>query len=145
MKLHQLMKMRVSGRGILFIDDKVVLLYRERVVNGKRLTYYAIPGGMLEDNETIEECVKREFKEELNIDTEIIKYLGDITDGDNLNKMFYLNYVSGNIELGGEEKEHNNKDNYYEVRLLPISEINNSPLIKDINKDYINRCYKERK
>ena len=26
-----------------------------------------------------------------------------------------------------------------------ISEINNSPLIKDINKDYINRCYKERK
>lgn len=38
---------------------------------------YEIPGGKLEENESLEEGAKREVKEEIGVDVEITRYLGD--------------------------------------------------------------------
>ena len=68
-------KKRIVARGIIFIDDKVVLLKRIRLEFDKYLHYYAIPGGGLEENETKEMACLREIKEAVNLDVTINKYL----------------------------------------------------------------------
>ena len=52
--------------------DKFIVLEKHR--NGK--TTYDISGGGVEDGETLEEAIKREIKEELNIEVDVIKELG---------------------------------------------------------------------
>jgi 8-oxo-dGTP pyrophosphatase MutT (NUDIX family) len=54
-------KYPVSVKGIVMINDKIILLKNER-------NEWELPGGKLDENETTEECVIREIKEELNLD-----------------------------------------------------------------------------
>lgn len=58
------MDKRISGRAIIIKDNKVLLFFRNRLISGKIIEYYAIPGGGLEPGETIEKCTIRELKEE---------------------------------------------------------------------------------
>ncbi len=55
----------VSVKGILFMDKKVILLTNER-------REWDLPGGKLKGNEDIKDCLKREMKEELGIDVDIL-------------------------------------------------------------------------
>lgn len=57
--------------GIL-ISDQQVLLSDERI-NGKEYTKF--PGGGLELGEGTRDCLKREFKEEMNLDIEVGPHL----------------------------------------------------------------------
>jgi 8-oxo-dGTP pyrophosphatase MutT (NUDIX family) len=57
-------KYPVSVKGILSVNNKIVLLKNER-------HEWEPPGGKIEPDETPEQCVLREIKEELNIDAEI--------------------------------------------------------------------------
>ena len=66
------MQKRVSCRAIIFDNERMVSMYRE---NGDRV-YYTFPGGGMEKNETEEECVVREVKEETGASAKIIKYIG---------------------------------------------------------------------
>lgn len=50
----------VSVKGVLFVDDKVVLLKNER-------DEWELPGGKLEPGEEPESCVVREIEEELGV------------------------------------------------------------------------------
>jgi 8-oxo-dGTP diphosphatase len=116
---------RVVSRGIIFIDDNVVLLKRIRKENDKYLQYYAIPGGKVENGESLEQACLREIKEEVCLDVTINKYLGSEEYETGICHYFKVNYQGGTPILGGEEKEHNNKDNYYEVKLININELDN--------------------
>lgn len=51
-------KIRIACRGICFSNNKIVLSLL------KKYNMYMIPGGGLEQNETLEECVEREVEEE---------------------------------------------------------------------------------
>ena len=57
---------RVVSRGIIFIDNQVVLLKRIRKDGDKYLHYFAIPGGGVESRETLEDACIREIKEEVS-------------------------------------------------------------------------------
>ena len=71
------MDKRTSVRGIIIEDDEVYTIFR-RIVNDDNSfkEYYVIPGGGSEKGETLEETLRRELKEELSIDVDIIGYLG---------------------------------------------------------------------
>lgn len=60
--------------GILINDKKQVLVSDERIYN-RNLEVTKFPGGGLELGEGTIDCIKREFREELNIDIEILKHL----------------------------------------------------------------------
>ena len=49
------MNKRVSSRAIIIKDNKLVVLFRRRIRDGKVVEYYSLPGGGLEEGETLEE------------------------------------------------------------------------------------------
>ena len=109
---------------------------KEGIIN----EYYAIPGGGQEENETIEECVKREIQEEFNIEIEVKEQLGVVEDDKNIGYIFNCSIISGTPILGGEELEHNSEENYYEVRKLKVSEIDKYDILEE-NKELIRKAY----
>ena len=56
----------VSACVIIDANDKILISSREHKNNFSK--YWEFPGGKIEINETPEECIIRELKEELNID-----------------------------------------------------------------------------
>ncbi|MBQ2872990.1 MAG: NUDIX domain-containing protein [Bacilli bacterium] len=118
--------MEKTSRVVIIEDDKLIVFFRRKIVDGKEITYYAIPGGHVEGNETGEETAIREVKEELNLDIEILGYLGKIVVGNKQDDYYHAKIVGGELQFGGEELDRNSYENYYEVRKLPIYELDNS-------------------
>ncbi|MGC9166421.1 MAG: NUDIX domain-containing protein [Thermoplasmata archaeon] len=67
----------VAVDGILFKDNKVLLIKRK---NEPFKGYYALPGGFVEYNETTENAITREMKEETNLDVKIKGLFGVYSD-----------------------------------------------------------------
>jgi len=65
------------GCGALIMNDKneTLLLKRGRK-SRNQAGYWSKPGGTVEFGEKIEDAIRREIKEELNIEIELIKFLG---------------------------------------------------------------------
>lgn len=135
---------RINGRAIVIDGDEVILMFRRRINNGIIKEYYAIPGGGKEENETIEECVVREIKEEFNLDIEVKEYLGKVEDEKNIGYIYNTKIIGGTLLLGGEEKEYNNENNYYEIRKVKISDLDKIELFEE-NRKLIRKALLERK
>ncbi len=69
------MSIRVRPSSVC-IEDSRLLLVRQRVNNARD---WSLPGGVLEPGETIEQCLKREMKEETGLDINVqeLLYLSD--------------------------------------------------------------------
>lgn len=103
--------------AIIYIDTKILVAQRSEKM--KLPLKWEFPGGKLEENESEIDCIKREIKEEINIEIEIIQKLSN-SDYDygtfKIKLIPYLaNYISGDIQLS----EHN------DYRLLDKSELLN--------------------
>lgn len=118
--------MVVTARAIIVEEEGLMVFYRERMIDGERIKYYAIPGGHVEVGETAKEAVVRELKEELGIEIVVEDQVGVIEIDGKREEYFWCRRISGVPVLGGEELLRNNKDNYYEFRYLPISQLNDS-------------------
>lgn len=64
--------LELAGAVILDENKQILLMHR----NAIDLIQWELPGGKIEPNESPEQAVQRELKEELNIDIEIERYLG---------------------------------------------------------------------
>ena len=60
---------------IILENDRGEILLTKRGI-APRIGYYDFPGGFINSGEALEESAKREIKEELGIDIEIVGYLG---------------------------------------------------------------------
>ena len=140
-KLKSFLEKRQSARGITFFQDKVLLLKRRRRDKDTILEYYAIPGGGREEGETLEDAAIRELKEETSINVQIDKYLRREEYDKGVCYYYLTTYQDGEIKLGGEEKEQNNPDNYYEIALVDIKEVENLK-IYGIGVEMILEAYK---
>ena len=120
--------MRKTSRAIIIVDDKLLVFFRRKIRDGKIVTYYAIPGGHVEENETCEDTVVRELKEEMNIDIKVLNYLGKLVVDNQEESYYHCEIVGGEIKFDGEELERCSDTNYYEIRWLPISELDTSDI-----------------
>ncbi len=86
--------------GIIKKDDKIMICQRSSKEKNYPL-HWEFPGGKVEENETDEQALTRELKEELNISVDVGNYFITSTIKDkNFEISFYFidNYL-GNIEL----------------------------------------------
>ena len=135
------MSKRISVRGIIIDGDEVYTIFRRRVNNdGTFKEYYVIPGGGLEKGETLEEVLRRELKEELSIDVDIIGYLGFAENDTSIAHFFKCKILNGTPTLGGEELERCSKANYYEIRKVNICDLDNIDILA---KDIIMKVYND--
>lgn len=128
---------RICVRGIILKDNKLAVIFRRKLNNGIVKEYYVIPGGGVEVEEDLETALKRELKEELNIEVNVKDLAFKTEQEDRIEYFYNCEYLSGTFELIGEEKERNTKDNYYEPTFIPIDNINEYDLQKEV-KEYFN-------
>lgn len=78
---------RKAVRGIVFDSDENIAL-----IHAKSAGYYSLPGGGVKDNETLEEGIIRECKEETGCDVEIIEYIGTTLEYRKENRLLNESY-----------------------------------------------------
>lgn len=107
--------------GIIFLDDKVVLVKRGNEPGYGR---WSIPGGAVKLGETIWEAAKREIHEETHLDVDVIETL-DVIDRiirDEANRILYhfvlvdflCRYKSGRLRANSD---------VLDARAVPMSEL----------------------
>ena len=103
--------------AIILINGKILVAQRSEKM--KLPLKWEFPGGKLEEDENEIDCIKREIKEEINIEIEILRRLSISYYDYGPFKIklipFLANYISGDIQLS----EHN------DYRLLDKSELLN--------------------
>ena len=104
----------------MIIKDNKILLMR-RFKNGKK--YFVFPGGGVEENESIEDALIREIKEEFDIDISIERLLFQNENQGRQEIYFLVKEFIGIPQLSGEEKERMNKDNQYFPVWLDLKEV----------------------
>ena len=78
-------------QGSVILNDQILLIKHHHYSDGRE--YWLLPGGGREEGETEEECVKREIKEETNLDVLVEKLILDqLGEIDNY-YIFYKTYL----------------------------------------------------
>lgn len=135
--------MHTSVRGIVNYNDKIVLIHRIKTKDdGTVRDYYVTPGGKIEENESHEEALRREIKEELGIEIEIKDQCLELDDrdyNDSFQYFYNCNYKAG--ELGtGDGPEFTDKENYkgvFEIVLVDKKEISKLNLVPEKIKEIL--------
>ncbi len=135
--------MHTSVRGIVNYNDKIVLIHRIKTKDdGTVRDYYVTPGGKIEENESHEEALRREIKEELGIKIEIKDLCLELDDrdyNDSFQYFYNCNYKAG--ELGtGDGPEFTDKENYkgvFEIVLVDKKEISKLNLVPEKIKEIL--------
>lgn len=87
----------------------VAVLKNDHILLGRnkrfKLPFYSVLAGFVEPGETLEECVKREIREEVGITVKNIRYFGSQPwpFPDSLMIAFTADYAGGNIYIDGSE------------------------------------------
>jgi 8-oxo-dGTP diphosphatase len=93
----------VAADGLILIDEKLVLIRRKFYPFEGKL---ALPGGMVEYDERVEDAVCREMKEEIGLDVEITELLGVYSEpgrdprGHVVSAAYVLKRVGGELKSG---------------------------------------------
>lgn len=135
--------MHTSVRGIVNYNDKIVLIHRIKTKDdGTVRDYYVTPGGKIEENESHEEALRREIKEELGIEIDIKDLFLELDDrdyNDSFQYFYNCNYKAG--ELGtGDGPEFTDKENYkgvFEIVLVDKKEISKLNLVPEKIKEIL--------
>jgi NAD+ diphosphatase len=107
---------RISPAVIVAVlrDDRLLLAHNRRFP-GKR---YSVIAGYVEVGETLEDCVRREIREEVGIEVKNIRYFGSQSwaFSGSLMVAFIADYAEGDISVDNSEIEH---AGWYSADALP--------------------------
>ena len=103
----------VAIRANVVIKDGDKILLMHRIKNGAE--YFVLPGGSVEDGESVTDAAIREAKEETGLDIEINKPLWRFHNSiDNRDHHYFLvTQYSGQLKLGGPEIDRVSESNKY--------------------------------
>lgn len=115
---YEIFPMIAPAAIVLVTKGDEILMVRAR---NFRSDHYGLVAGFLEVGETLEECVKRELKEEVGIEVKNIRYFGNqpwpFPSG--LMIGYTAEYVSGKVILQEEELTHGGFFHYNNLPKLP--------------------------
>jgi 8-oxo-dGTP pyrophosphatase MutT (NUDIX family) len=100
-------------QGAVMRDDHILLIQHRHHADGR--SYWLLPGGGMEGDETPEACVQREVREETNLQVEVIRQVLDDPDmpGGTYQRLHtYLCHVIDGEALPGYEPEDEAAEDY---------------------------------
>ena len=127
---------KTAAAIIEFPDNKILLIKRGTTVFRG---YWALPGGKVEPEETVEEAVIREVKEETGLKVSIIKKIGQYQEKGENNGIEYDYYPTCFLVKPEKGKTKRQKQEIIQIKLFKINEIPEKLAFKhsDMIKDYI--------
>ncbi len=128
------MRTNKNVRGIVKKDGSVLLIHRFK--NGDE--YWVVPGGGVEEGETLEEALYREMKEETNLDVKSFTCLKSIETENGEQYIYQCEMSDGEIKLQGPELESMDENNQYILTWLPTDDVLKlKTLYPDCVKEYL--------
>lgn len=122
----------MRGAAVIVQDGKILLIHR--IKPGR--DYFVLPGGGVEEGETVEEATVREVKEETSLDAVLGRRLWvehDALDGRD-HYVYLVSDFSGEVQLGGEEQALHSESNQYILEWHAYSDIDALPVFSDMTK-----------
>lgn len=131
-------RLRVRVCGILLQEDEILLVHMQSPANQKLI--WMPPGGGLEFGERLENCLKREFREETGLEVEVQDHLfvnEFINPPIHAIELYYrVEQVGGSLKLGS-DPEHGRQDQLlHEVAWIPLSSLSALPVVPEKLKNY---------
>lgn len=123
--------------GVVIIKDGKILLVRHQKENR---TYWLLPGGGVDEGETLEECAKRELTEETGLQIELGKpiFISDTiypkNDKHVINLFFLAHITGGTLSLGLDPVLA--QVSFVDITQLPSLELH-PPIGQDILRGYL--------
>lgn len=139
--------MKKATRLIIEDGNDIIFIKRTKKINGSPKTYYVLPGGHLDGDETFEVAGVREAKEELNVDIVLDELLIEEynQDLDKLERFYFAHVVSGKIQPGDAEEFKNmsidSKYGLYEIVRISRKEISAYNILPITIKDKLVAVY----
>lgn len=129
--------------SILIEKEKVLLIHRQK----EGCEYYVLPRGSLEEGETPEAACIREAKEETSLQVEIQRKVVVLENGPRKEHYFLVKYCSGQVKLGGPEKERNSLQDTYTPIWIDIADLSTIellpeavlPIVRSLQKDSVEK------
>lgn len=115
------MNNKVILAGCVILKGNSILL-----LNRKETGWYELPGGKININEEPEDAAKRELKEELNCEIDIIRKIGEKDFGEN-GLVFNYIWFLGKIKKG-EIPEIKEKDKFKHFKYISFDKLKNRKL-----------------
>jgi len=107
--------------GILIWNDKV-LIGKRKLTNKVQPGKWEFPGGKMEEGETIDETIKREFKEELDIDIQPFHEFRTLNDENIEFTPMTVRLVGGKAKLlEHDEIKFVDKEEFFKMDLTNLS------------------------
>jgi len=105
------MNIKYAVKAIVFFKGKMLLIKKDTYSYNKHNTYWDIPGGRKQENETDIETLSREFKEEIGIEPEILNKIGEVVVRENIEEkiiasVYLCEIFSDAIKLSDEHSEY---------------------------------------
>ncbi|HEX6976852.1 MAG TPA: NUDIX domain-containing protein [Patescibacteria group bacterium] len=125
----------IRASAIIIKGGKILLIHRKK--DGEE--YWVFPGGGIEDNETWDEALIREVKEETALDVKKHKLsFMNLSDIDNKEHPFYICEVSeGEAKMIGEETQRNSPDNWYQLEWVELKNLSELRLLPENAKEKV--------
>jgi len=131
--------MNIRATGILIEDGKILLL-KQKVDSSRK---WSLPGGKLEENEPLGDCLIREIREETGLDVKIgrLLYICDLIKKDIhiLHITFEMSKIGGRL---GDLIEGKDTNPIYSIEMIPIEKLEeygfNSKFVNLVKNNFSN-------